>query len=259
MQNKRYKIYSAIIFSLLFFNCMSVPMIQSPRVISKFSITSSGIYSPTEFQVKTNDSLYRDRQFTFNPYDMREFPQGFNAMPECHFGIARRVEISGYLTPPIGEYVINASLSAKVALFDIGSYRLFKNCAVAIFGGGKMMNGEWDGIEFINGGFIAGTRTSVGRGELELIWMESGYYNRLSSSPGEAPGVRLKEKGLDNSIGVAYWPFSNRLLHINAGLTVRTPFKRSVKSTGIEAASYLSSDISPFIFQGSLCLDIARY
>lgn len=98
----------------------------------------------------------------------------------------------------------------------------------------------------------------VNHGELELIWMESGYYNRLSSSSGEILGVTLKEKGLDNSIGVAYWPFGNRLLHINAGLTLRTPFKRAVYSTGT-TASCLNSDIYPFIFQGSICLDIAKY
>jgi hypothetical protein len=122
-----------------------------------------------------------------------------------------------------------------------------------------MMSGEWESIEFVNGGFIAGTRTPIGRGELELILMESGYYNRLSSSGGDGPGVTLKEQGLDNSIGVAYWPFSCRLLHINAGLTVRTPFKRSVYSNGLYASYISKSDISPFIFQGSLCLDIARY
>lgn len=259
MQNTPIKIYFTIFFTLIFFNCMSVPMIQSPRVISKFSVTSSAVFSPTELRVESTDSIFRNRPHTYRPYDMREFPQNFNALPECHFGIARRVEISGYLTPPIGEYILNASLSTKIALFDIGSYQLFKNCAVAFFGGGKAMSGEWEGVEFVNGGFIAGTRTPVGRGELELIWMESGYYNRLSSSGGDGPGVILKEKGLDNSLGVAYWPFSCRLLHINAGLTVRTPFKRSVYSNGLFACYLSKSDISPFIFQGSLCLDIARY
>jgi hypothetical protein len=237
---------------------MSVPMIQSPRVISKFSITSAGIYSPTKILVNTTDTSYHCTPFTFRPYDSRVYPQILSSIPELHFGIAHRVEIAGYVLPPLGEFLINASLSMKIALFDVGSYRLFNNCSVALFGGGKAMFGEWDRIQFANGGFIAGTRMPVAKGELELIWMESGFYNRLhSSSPGCGPGITLKEKGLDNSIGIVYWPFNNRLLQTNIGMTIRTPFTRSLNSTG--TASYLISDISPIIFQGSLCLNIARF
>jgi hypothetical protein len=240
------------VVSVFYFLCAPAAPIQSPRIVSTISVSSSAIYSPTKYTLYENGK----KTFAYRPYDSRGMVILGNILPVPHLGIAKRIELSGYMLPVLGEYITNYGIGTKVFLFDAGQYTLFRNVAVAVCGNLNKLDGEWDEMEFHQAGLIFGTRIPYEKGELEFVFIPSYFYHSTETHPGEATGIYLHEKGIDNSIGAIYWPFGDKFFQINIGLTARKAFTRETKVTW--GTGNIQSRISPFIVQGTMVFNIGE-
>jgi hypothetical protein len=102
--------------------------------------------------------------------------------------------------------------------------------------------------------------------EVEIVYMPSGFRHHADTHPGEATGIELFMRGVDQSIGAVIR--LGRLLQFNGGITFRIPYKRETdvtwdwedySSDTKKPVWFIKEQSSPFIFQGSLVLNILRY
>jgi hypothetical protein len=149
---------------------------------------------------------------------------------------------------------INAGIRSKIAFFDAGSPYFLKNFAAAACAGANVSLMERNRTRFYYAGLIFGTRIPVAHGEMEFIYQPTFFKNTTESEAGDVAGIILHERGVDNAIGLIYWPFQTRLLQFNMGMTTRMPFKRDLHT--FLGKGTVTSHFSPFIFQGTVVLNI---
>jgi hypothetical protein len=240
-------IKSAVVISIVLVSCAPIPKLTSPRIISSCSVTQTFFTSSTEYSLVKGDTV----NFSFKPLEFTEL----NALPNFGFSLFRRVQLSGYLFSA-GEYVCIFGLDGKINICDVGKPMLFKNFAIAIYGGANVLMGEWDYNNYKRGGIILGTHTTKKHTELELVLIPTYFDNYITSSPGEATGIAVHERGLDITSGLIFWPFSSRLFQMNAGITYKQLFDESHRAHLGEGT--VLEEFSPWIFQGSISINFPR-
>jgi hypothetical protein len=247
------RLLAAGLFALLAVSCAPVATIQSARVTSVFSVSPAAVYSPTRYTLYVGGA----ESMVYRPLNTVTDEMGrLGMLPRLSLGIARRVEVSAFLVPMLGEYIYNFGANVKINVIDIGEDRAFRNIAAALFAGGSGLQGEWDRFLFGRGGLIVGTHMPAGGGDLEFVFMPAYFQNTADTHPGEAPGIFLKERGLDLSLGALYWPGKKRIIQFNLGVTVRSTFTKELRVCSGEG--WIDSHVSPFIGQGAVVFNIVR-
>jgi hypothetical protein len=230
--------------------CSPAPMIQSPRVTSAFSVGVAAVMEErtTIDRNHLEETQNRIKEYLpwFEPYVVR-------------FGIARRVELSGYLLPYLWHGLIG-NINVKAHLLEHGSSGLFRNGAYALFGGASGYNGEWEDNSCYWVGCIAGTSTPLGKGELELVVQPSVHFWNHRSWNDNGVTYTGQIKGAQVAAGVLLSPFSRKILELNCGASWRYIHDNDWKRTADSVTVKSIDEITPgeWIVQGALIFHIVR-
>ncbi len=211
MNLKLFLSFLPAVITAIMCNCSPVPMLQSPRVKSNFSIGTNLIFDQYYVNWFVNAPISRNygnhssadtinRCWDYNVKEPHINPYWVK------FGIHKRVEIGGMVLPYLWYgYIINGNL--KVFLFEHGSPSYFRNVSYALFGGGNATRGEWDKETAAYIGAIFGTRHSGKHQEIEFILQPSYYQQKLHSYPDDGAQEIGNIDGLQLNFGTIFTPY----------------------------------------------------
>jgi hypothetical protein len=204
--------------------CSPIPLIQSPRIDSKFavsgSIKTSGINNSINF---ADEDIRKKDRFVVD----ETIPMFIT------IGIRNRVEFSGVIFP----YYVYGPLwqgNAKVNLFDIGKAN-FKNLASALFIGSTGYYGEHEDKLSYYGGMSLGTIVKTGIGEFEFVAQSSISNEREHSFESSD---RYNIDWLQPALGIICKPGRQQLLQLNAGINYSYPLRSDVLYTLYDQPAY---------------------
>jgi hypothetical protein len=145
--------------------CSPIPLIQSPRIDSKFAINAS-IKNSGVSGINSAEPDIRSKQ---------RFVADERIPVFISIGIRDRVELSGVVFP-YWLYGLMWQGNVKVALFDLNREKRFGNLAAALFSGSTGYGGEHENKTNVYGGLSAGSQVPAGPGSLELVLQTSVSY-----------------------------------------------------------------------------------
>jgi len=148
------------------------------------------------------------------------------------FGLKNRVELMSSIQPT-HFFSMSIKGNLKFAIYETGTDKLFKNIALAAFGGGDWIPTEWDEGKNAWGGLITGTHHTFDNRnlDLELVCMTYGSHYSLRTHPDGPPRAYFSYNTVNISLGCILLPFKNNFLQLNTGITYRKVLdKRSLIS-----------------------------
>jgi hypothetical protein len=217
-------------------SCAPVAPIQSARVLR------SGIGSVSNYAYAKSDICAEFYDTSKTPRDEISDNSGNYVdaisfvMPSLRLSIKDRFEISG--------------LNFKLALFDIGTNRLFHNAAMALFAGGNGAFLEWSSYGNVWGGMIFGTHAPLLNGDYEIVFMPSVTFKSFNADNGYGDRFYEKHETADFSCGIIASPFSGRWFDARAGVVYKHLFHEEYGTiyTNSSSSKIVIKSNSPWCF-----------
>lgn len=248
------------------FSCAPIPMIQSSRVTGRAGIgvhytPQSHAFEETAVRKCSPPGLYCDST-GFHRTQGTLDDSHMNLRTYLRFGIKNRVELMSSIQPS-HFFLISIKGNLKVAIYETGTAKMFKNIALAAFGGGDWIPTEWDEGKNAWGGLITGTHHTFDNRnlDLELVCMTYGSHYSLRTHPDGPPEAYLAYNTANISLGCIMRPFKNPFLQFNTGITYRKVINNRTLISPIPeySAPHGSYEISsftiePFFYQIGLLL-----
>lgn len=249
------------------FSCAPIPMIQSSRVTGRAGI---GVhYTPESHTIEETSTykcsplgLYCDSTGFHHTQGRLDDDSYMNLRTYLRFGIKNKVELMSSIQPS-HYFLLSIKGNLKVAIYETGTDKLFKNIALAAFGGGDWIPTEWDEGKNAWGGLITGTHHTFDNRnlDLELVCMTYGSHYSLRTHPDGPPKGYFAYTTTNISLGCIMRPFKKNFLQLNTGITYRKVINKRtlispipVYSTHLESYEISKFTIEPLLYQIGLLL-----
>lgn len=199
---------------LILLKCSPIPLIQSPRITSRFAVSTS---IKTSGELNTNRAepeIRSKKRFVVDEKNPFFITLGFH----------NRLELSGVVLPYI-RYGVIWQGNIKLALFTLGEEQRFRNMAAALFAGTAGYKGEHEDKSNYYAGLSIGSVTRCGPGEVELVVQSSASYEE---EIGFEDNGRYTIYWLQPAFGIIYRPEKLRIIELNFGINYSHPIKSDI-------------------------------
>lgn len=251
-------------FTMLF-SCAPIPMIQSSRITGRAGI---GVHYTPQSHTIEETAVYKCCPGSY--CDSAGFHRTQGALDDSHmpfrtylrFGLKNRLELMSSIQPS-HFFLLSVKGNLKVAIFETGTDKLFKNIALAAFGGGDWIPTEWDEGKNAWCGLITGTHHTFNNRnlDLELVCMTYGSHYSLRTHPDGPPEGYFAYNTANISLGCIMRPFKNTFLELNTGITYRKVLdKRSLISPipgynySLQSYEISKFTVEPLLYQVGMLL-----
>jgi hypothetical protein len=222
-------------------------VLESPRIRSGVKLEAVAATAEQSLQWELSDTITRSGH-TSKQLSHNFSGEQVNVYPRLSIGIRDKFELGGHLYGPVP--LISWEGRLKLALFEYGSPRFFRNIAAATLVGSRGFKAEWDDANRNWGGFSFGTLHKHSILELEYIVMPTLGYNTFGSTDDGIGTGSISFYDISLTTGLSL--NVTRRLYTSIALSYAYDFNPHQKISKESLIKAISFDAQPYSFNAAL-------